>query len=731
MARCPHSRASSRWSSARRQLDDEGNPRSPFVAGDIPNVQKAGTSGRVNEGQTVLTNGVNVGGRGGTPAAPEALEPGAKTLDVQAGQGLRLRLGNETVVRFFRLILTDNAGNQIPLVRVGGQGGILDRAIVEGGVVGGFDFKFGSGELLLDPGDRQDVVVAIPPSATGVLTLWTQDFDRTGAGFAGIPTVPVAHFRVTGTAPSTYTIGAGTALLASLPGQAVETLGPPTGTLLDPSTFTPPKTGLSSQNIRLTQAGISSLGVDDKLGHHEFAGDYKDVAHEESARYAKLGDTLELTVENTTQAHHPFHLHGFSIQPVELTRPGSPTYTWPYREFRDNVDIPKGYTLRYRVRLDDRPLMDGVTPGGGLGRWVFHCHIFFHAAFGMISEFDVVAPTGNERPYVNADTTSVAVDEGEPAAMTGTFKDPDGDAVTLSASLGTVTKNDSGSWSWSYPTTDEPQESQLVYITATDPDGQKDQAVFSLTVDINDAPGAAGDTYATDEDTELNVAAPGVLANDTDRDGDDLAATLVSGPGDGTLELNEDGSLSYTPHQNFNGSDSFSYRASDGELDSDPATVTIDVGAVADTPPAGPAGTPPAGTAPPPGQAAPAEPAIAQLRLRPNCVRRSRTGRVRIRMTLRRARPAPLQIHIERAVGTGARRSCPGPNHGRRFTGRFREIATTRPLPTRPAATAAALGRRITLKPRLTAGLYRITVRAQLDGNRLSRPVRRYLRVLG
>jgi FtsP/CotA-like multicopper oxidase with cupredoxin domain len=463
-------------------IDDEGNPRPPFAEGDIPNVQKAGTSGRVNEGQTVLTNGIDVGGRAGTPEAPGALEPDAKTLDVQAGQGLRLRIGNETVVRFFRLILTDGDGNQIPLVRVGGQGGILDEAIVEGGVVGGFDFNFGSGEILVDPGDRQDVVVAIPPTATGVLTLWTQDFERTGQGFANIPTVPVAHFRVTGTASSPYTIGAGTDLLASLPGQEVETLGPPTGALLHPSTFTPPKTGLSSQNIRLTQAAGSSLGIDDHIGHHEFAVDYQDIPHEESARYAKLGDTLELTVENATPAHHPFHLHGFSIQPIELTNPGSPTYTWPYREFRDNIDIPAGYTLRYRVRLDDRPLIDGVTPGGGLGRWVFHCHIFFHAAFGMISEFDVVAPNGNERPYVNADTTAVVVDEGHAAATSGTFKDPDGDAVTLSASLGTVTKNGGGAWSWSYPTTDGPQQSQLVYITATDAAGQKDQAVFSLTV---------------------------------------------------------------------------------------------------------------------------------------------------------------------------------------------------------------------------------------------------------
>ena len=76
--------------------------------------------------------------------------------------------------------------------------------------------------------------------------------------------------------------------------------------------------------------------------------------------------------------------------------------------------------------------------GGGLGRWVFHCHIFFHASFGMISEFDVVAPSGNERPYINADGTDLSA--GTPAiplTMHGTYKDPDGDTpIALSASTG-------------------------------------------------------------------------------------------------------------------------------------------------------------------------------------------------------------------------------------------------------------------------------------------------------
>ena len=82
----------------------------------------------------------------------------------------------------------------------------------------------------------------------------------------------------------------------------------------------------------------------------------------------------------------------------------------------------------------------------------------------------------------------------------------------------------------------------------------------------------------------LTVAAPGVLGNDTDPDGDPLTAALVTGPSHGTLTLNGNGSFTYTPAGNFTGSDSFTYRASDGTLTSNPATVTITVTATNDGP---------------------------------------------------------------------------------------------------------------------------------------------------
>lgn len=71
------------------------------------------------------------------------------------------------------------------------------------------------------------------------------------------------------------------------------------------------------------------------------------------------------------------------------------------------------------------------------------------------------------------------------------------------------------------------------------------------------APVAVDDLYTTSEDTSLMVPAPGVLANDTDSDGDPLTAVLVTGPLHGTLTLNADGSFTYTPSANFNGLDAF------------------------------------------------------------------------------------------------------------------------------------------------------------------------------
>src|SRR5439155_15753931 len=86
------------------------------------------------------------------------------------------------------------------------------------------------------------------------------------------------------------------------------------------------------------------------------------------------------------------------------------------------------------------------------------------------------------------------------------------------------------------------------------------------------------------EDTQLTLTAAGVLANDSDVDGDTLSAILVSQPTHGALNLNTNGGFTYLPATNYNGADSFTYRANDGALDSGIATVNITITGVNDAP---------------------------------------------------------------------------------------------------------------------------------------------------
>ncbi len=127
--------------------------------------------------------------------------------------------------------------------------------------------------------------------------------------------------------------------------------------------------------------------------------------------------------------------------------------------------------------------------------------------------------------------------------------------------------------------------------TITDFDGDPSEATVTVTVNpINDPPVALNDSYTVAEDTTLSKAtrAEGVLNNDTDIEG----TTLIVQSGDdnlvrpehGVLILGSDGAFSYDPEDNFFGTDTFQYKADDGLLASEFATVTINVTAVDDSP---------------------------------------------------------------------------------------------------------------------------------------------------
>ncbi|HUR17472.1 MAG TPA: Ig-like domain-containing protein, partial [Acidimicrobiales bacterium] len=121
--------------------------------------------------------------------------------------------------------------------------------------------------------------------------------------------------------------------------------------------------------------------------------------------------------------------------------------------------------------------------------------------------------------------------------------------------------------------------------TVRDAEGGTDTGLVTITVGAsNAAPVAVDDNYVTDEDTALTVAAPGLLGNDSDANGDPLTAGSASDPANGTVTVGTDGAFTYTPDPNFAGTDTFTYAVRDGWSGTDTGLVTIAVSARYDPP---------------------------------------------------------------------------------------------------------------------------------------------------
>ncbi|MGD8853014.1 MAG: Ig-like domain-containing protein [Gammaproteobacteria bacterium] len=214
-------------------------------------------------------------------------------------------------------------------------------------------------------------------------------------------------------------------------------------------------------------------------------------------------------------------------------------------------------------------------------------HVMASTTWGTAPGGGNAAPVAYNDAYSTDQDTPLSV----PApGVLGNDTDADGDALTVadprtSAATtqdGTVTLNSDGSFSYT-PASDFAGDDTFTY-TATDGTDTSNTATVTITVNAaggNSAPVANDDAYTTDQDVPLTDAAPGVLGNDTDADGDALTVadprTDAATDQGGSVTLNSDGSFSYTPLAGFTGDDSFSYSATDGTDTSNAATVTVSV----------------------------------------------------------------------------------------------------------------------------------------------------------
>ena len=237
-----------------------------------------------------------------------------------------------------------------------------------------------------------------------------------------------------------------------------------------------------------------------------------------------------------------------------------------------SVAIDKGLSFgvaddaRGLARPCDQPSITNASGGDG-------------ADIGAFEEQGTCA-AANAAPDAVDDSATVAEDSGVNAiAVLANDSDADGDALTIT----TVTQGAHGSvanngTSVSYTPAANYFGSDSFTYTVDDGNGESDTATVTVTVtNVNDAPVVNGESYTIDQDTLLSVSAPGLLANDSDVDGDALTAGSYTAAAHGTVAGNGNGSFTYMPDPSYTGADSFSYRVSDGTVTSDPITVTITI----------------------------------------------------------------------------------------------------------------------------------------------------------
>ena len=195
----------------------------------------------------------------------------------------------------------------------------------------------------------------------------------------------------------------------------------------------------------------------------------------------------------------------------------------------------------------------------------------------------------NRPPVANDDTATVQQNTTlTGASVLANDSDPDGDPLTVTAtpisgpSNGSLVLNSNGSYVYT-PNPGFVGNDSFVYAVS-DGKGGSDTATVRITVQKTNRPPVANpDSATTAQDTTLN--GPSLLANDSDPDGDLLTinTTPVTGPGNGSLVINANGTYVYRPTGGFVGTDRFTYAVSDGNGGSSTATVTIAVTAVLGT----------------------------------------------------------------------------------------------------------------------------------------------------
>jgi len=199
-------------------------------------------------------------------------------------------------------------------------------------------------------------------------------------------------------------------------------------------------------------------------------------------------------------------------------------------------------------------------------------------ATSNVATVSITVSAVNDPPVVqNQDLT---IEEDTPKQITLSATDADGDALTFTIVSWPLKGTLTGAGAiWTYAANLNYQGSDAFTFKAND--GQRDSNVATVSITltpVNDPPLAQDQNIATDEDMAKTIS-----LTSTDADGDNLTYQVLTLPAHGTLSGTPP-NLTYTPSANYNGSDSFTFKSSDGKVESNVATVSITVKSVNQVP---------------------------------------------------------------------------------------------------------------------------------------------------
>ncbi len=293
-----------------------------------------------------------------------------------------------------------------------------------------------------------------------------------------------------------------------------------------------------------------------------------------SVVHESAGDTTSFTTEPD------FYSSGDTINVVYSWDEGGTGGSLQIKNMTDGgsyeTQVPD--TLTMDMGGESQPWMVGTGQGDSDPNELNNLGPHFEGSVQYFSLSDTVdnGPADAD-PTANPDTATTDEDTPVIIDVLSNDTDPNGDPLEVTHATspnGTVVIEDDGRLTYT-PNPDFNGSDTITY-TITDPDGNTSTSTVNVTVNpVNDNPDANNDNATTNTGTPV-VIFP--LLNDTDPDHDTLSIVGTPTSADGTVQVNDDGSVTFTPDDGFIGTTTIEYEVSDGNGGTDTATITVVVG---------------------------------------------------------------------------------------------------------------------------------------------------------